>query len=451
MGRNSHREALWFLLVVVLYLSSQTGQAARAQGADAPIPTCHSGLEGLSLYISPTLAQDRVLIMYAGVKEGVTTRWGLFKSSDIGLTWHDTPLPNDPRYWHDVVFSPNYAQDQTLYITFDFGLQRLERSTDGGQTWLRRTPPRIPGYETLALRDADTLFLSFGNGQPGHYNEQGLFHSTDGGQTWARLYGGGVSTVAVSPAYDQDHTILIGDADYHWDGGVFRSTDAGRTWAPSRDGMEWGGDGAIHQIEFSPDYAQDRTVFSVNRWGLYKSTSAAAQWARIDASIDFEVPFTLVQSLVLSSRYSSDQTLWAAVTLPESATGAARSTDGGATWQLLPAVMRPLTARELCGTDGVCRVVLFGEHYETGQFYKSFDLGQTWQCLEDSAPPPTPVEVPEPATWLLLGSGLAGLAAWRWHDPRRSAERAISPEDTRRLFGGMSVGSGLRLPERARH
>ena len=235
---------------------------------------------GGALYVSPTFGSDHTLFMTVETQTTDASQRALLKSSDGGRSWSTLTGPGDLGYLHDVLFSPHYARDQTLYLSFDPYLQRLERSTDGGLTWVRRVSPQLPGLDVLVLYDANSLFLGVHGGPPGVYPAQGLVYSSDSGQTWQHLYTGGVGAVALSPDYDQDATILISASAYHWDGGILKSTDRGRIWQLSRDGMPWGVDGVTHQITFSPGYVRDRTVFSANMWGLYKSTDTGAHWMR---------------------------------------------------------------------------------------------------------------------------------------------------------------------------
>ena len=401
------RKFAWGLCVLVAALWLILYGTFSVAFADTTLPSCDPNNGTGWLYISPTFVIDRTLFMRGRTDDHFVLR----RSTDGGSSWTKVVHPSGPDIIHGLYFSSQYLQDQTLYAAYG-GTGRLDRSTDGGRSWTTLTAPSTSAATVaiMAVYDADTLFLGYGQGQPGGYTGQGLFYSADGGRTWEYRFVGGIAAVALSPNYAQDATLMISPVAYHADGGVFKSTDAGRTWQPSRDGLRWGGDGATYQIIFSPDFVHDHTVFCASLWGLYKSTDAGAHWANADDALHPEHGPSR-PSLTVSPRYSQDHTLWANWLFPEA--GQARSTDGGATWRHLPTAVTWWTASEVCSAGSGCRVILFG--VSQSGYLKSFDGGDTWQCLEEPDAPPTPLppaDVPEPATWLLLGSGLAALAGY---------------------------------------
>ena len=154
----------------------------------------------MAVHVSPNFGADNTLLveMEAG---------RIYRSTDGGASWMRLQggLPTDDNGTLFVAFSPNYANDRTLYATGHRGDawgEGVWRSTDGGDTWSalwnnlvhRRGLEFIfdadfPQSRTLVLRAA---FNDLANNVSGESYQQ----STDGGLSWTVVATGNYSTAA---------------------------------------------------------------------------------------------------------------------------------------------------------------------------------------------------------------------------------------------------------------
>lgn len=275
---------------------------------------------------SPDYASDQTLF-----SSGLWTKF--LRSTNGAKSWSLHALGKEARGL-TLLLSPEFGTDQTLYIFNQAG--RLFRSTNGGDTL--KEIAKLPwerGNDSPSLAISPdfasdrTLYL---------VAETGVYKSTDAGESWQSTTENTPIAdtwnlhIEISPDYGQDQTLYASSYD-----GLFKTMDAGESWqqvaiadvAPDRSFLEG--------VALSPSYAQDGTVMvSLRGKGLYKSTDGGNTFAPIgDASLAFSRMYNVPcagRPIEFSPNYAQDNTIFGFGT---AATDIYQSTDGGETWEIL--------------------------------------------------------------------------------------------------------------------
>jgi photosystem II stability/assembly factor-like uncharacterized protein len=241
-------------------------------------------------------------VIYVGTGESalrgdITFGNGVFKSTDAGKTWHHIGL-DDTRQIGAVIVDP-HNPDVVLVAAIGHAFGPNEergvfRTTDGGKTWNRvlyrdQNTGAIdvtfdPGNAQIvyaALWQVRRQPWNFSSGGPG----SGLYRSTDGGATWSQLNGHGLPSgilgridVSVSAA-DPHRVYAMVEAKQ---GGLYRSDDSGQNWKLVNQ------DGRLRQRAwyFSKIFADPKavdTVYAVNT-GLLRSTDGGHSFNLVPAT-----------------------------------------------------------------------------------------------------------------------------------------------------------------------
>ncbi len=233
---------------------------------------------------SPEYANDGTI--YLGTTQGT-----VYESADRGDPGTWKTIANFGARVRSIAFSRDFSSDHTMFASTENGIRE---STDAGSSWKQTGPS---GIALLAISPSfaqdHTLFAG---------TEHGLFVTRDGASSWTQVEGGlpaggSIAAVAVSPAFANDHTMLVSVAGV----GLFRSADGGRSFSPT--GASLAAKGMIvtdfdrptsEPIQFSPDFAADKTVYAYAQENLVRSTDGGSTWQvlTVPSANDFRPSWT---------------------------------------------------------------------------------------------------------------------------------------------------------------
>ena len=212
---------------------------------------------------------------------------GIFKTIDGGISFEEVNEGLSDRAILSLAMSPDYGTDSTVFAST--WQQGVFRSNDGGNTWRKYSKGltknsqadefNIPHFKDLIISPTfsqdQTIFLG---------GFDGLFKSTDGGGVWKQmetLPSSIIIGLGLSPDYKNDSTVAITT----YLGGAYISQDKGANWTAINKGVEEArreGIARLFDIVFSPNYPSDKTLFTAQWKRLLISTDGGKHWKKIE-------------------------------------------------------------------------------------------------------------------------------------------------------------------------
>src|SRR4030066_610928 len=225
------------------------------------------------IQFSPNYANDNTLFM---------SIWksGLFKSSDQGNTWHKVlNLSNNDKWMNVIALSPSYYIDSTLFA----GFKNLFRSIDGGSTWDKLTfyagnisdialsPNFLTDHTIYYIPYSVTKFSRNINGGDGLWDilpTKGSY-----GDAWC---------IELSPNFSIDSILFIGTMNI----GIHFSRDQGLTTLEETTLKDIMG---VRDIKISPHFSIDSTLFAATHYGLYMSKDQGDSWKMLTSIPSYDL------------------------------------------------------------------------------------------------------------------------------------------------------------------
>ncbi|MBI5869096.1 MAG: hypothetical protein HZB43_12565 [candidate division Zixibacteria bacterium] len=216
------------------------------------------------------VAPDNALVRFAGA-----FGWGIFKSTNGGVTWSAMPNTGMTNAYIRAVLA---LSSTDVFVGTNDGVYH---SVDGGSSWTFVLPTlfsvRSLAYDPLSVR----LYA-------GTYGDD-LYYSTTGGGvgTWTKsivlddtsaVVMHHIRSVAV---YGRDSVYVGGSiADVASGGALFVSRNGGVGWSQVQRGK--GIRGSVVGIAISPNNPDSSLIIGIVKLGVYKSTDGGISWLGID-------------------------------------------------------------------------------------------------------------------------------------------------------------------------
>lgn len=374
LGSLIMRKGLGSLIVLVLLVTSVTGCRPDRGVAQTPLPD--------PWYVQMADVQNGWVVAGGMPGTGIVAR-----TADGGLTWTNAgPKALRDPYAALQTFTFKDAQTAWLVVTRSRQPAEVWRTADGGQTWFSGTVDtgsKMPG-QIFALDD-ETAWLLAGTGTGAGLVD--LYRTGDGGASWAKVLGAdttgrtasglpplninGVSFVDASTGWLTGTSLAPGSSSM-----VFYVThDGGRSWSPQR--LELPDDLKPYGLTITPPTFIDGhqgflTIGGSNMVYLYSTQDAGASWnavgwfagvlpplvsvvdgdyiycaarSALEATSDGGHHWTAVYSRPNANAFRSlsfpdPQNGWAVMGFPNDPPRLFRTTDGGAHWESVQAVLK---------------------------------------------------------------------------------------------------------------